>query len=50
MAEGRVAEVVGQRQRLRQVLVEAELARDRARDLRTSIEWVRRVRKWSPSW
>ena len=34
MAERRMAEIVGQRQRLGQVLVEAQLARDGAGDLR----------------
>ncbi len=34
MAERRMAEIVGERQRLGQVLVEAERARQRARDLR----------------
>ena len=34
MAEGRMAEIVGERQRLREILVEAEHAGDRARDLR----------------
>jgi hypothetical protein len=34
MAEGRVAEVVGQRQRLRQILLERQFARDGPRDLR----------------
>ena len=34
MAEGRVAEIVGERQRLGQVLVEPERARQRAGDLR----------------
>jgi hypothetical protein len=34
MAEGRMAEVVGERQRLGQVLVEAEGAGERAGDLR----------------
>src|SRR5581483_8795071 len=34
VAEGRVAEVVRERDRLREVLVETESARDRARDLR----------------
>ncbi len=34
MAEWRVAEIVGQRQRLGQILVQPQLARDGARDLR----------------
>ena len=34
MAEGRMAEIVGKRQRLGQVLVDAKRARDRAGDLR----------------
>ena len=44
MAEGRVAEVVRQRQRLGEILVEPERAGERAGDLATSIVWVSRVR------
>ena len=44
VAEGRVAEVVRQRQRLGEILVEAERAGERAGDLATSIVWVSRVR------
>lgn len=43
MAEGRMAEVVRQRDRLHQVLVQAQVARHRARDLR-DLEVVRQAR------
>ena len=44
MAEGRVAEIMGEREGLGQILVEAERAGDRAGDLRHLETWVRRVR------
>jgi hypothetical protein len=46
MAEWGVAEVVGERQRFGEVLVEPESARA---IWLTSMVWVSRVRKWSPS-
>ena len=49
MAEGAVAEIVRQRDRLGQILVDPR-ARAMARAIcATSSEWVSRVRKWSPS-
>ncbi len=51
VAEGRVAEVVRERDRLAQVFVERERARRRAGAIcATSSEWVSRVRNRSPSW
>ncbi len=45
VAERGMAEVMRQRDRLGQILVEAELAGDRAGDLGDLSEWVSRVRK-----
>ena len=50
MAEGRVAEIVRERQRLGEIFVEPERPSQGTGDLRHLDVWVRRVRKWSPSW